>query len=74
MATGLIAFDRLAAHGPATIRAVETLIARHPDHARFDSELAALEGAARERGLFELIAGWKISAGRGWAKPIMPLA
>ena len=58
MAVGLIAYDRLMGHSPSTITAIEALIAQHPDHARFDSALAGLEGAERERRLFALIARW----------------
>ena len=58
MATGLIAHDRLVARDPSAIAAIEALIAQHPDHVRFDSALAGLEGAERERRLFALIARW----------------
>ncbi|HMI19991.1 MAG TPA: S1/P1 nuclease [Sphingomonas sp.] len=58
MATGLIAYDLLAAHDPAAIAAIEALMVNHPDRARFDKALAGLEGAARQRRLFALIARW----------------
>jgi hypothetical protein len=58
MATGLIAYDLLAARDPAAIDAVDALMTHHPDRARFDSALAGLEGAARARRLFALIARW----------------
>jgi hypothetical protein len=58
MATGLIAYDQLATRDPAAIAVIDALIAAHPDRARFDSALAGLEGAERERRLFELIARW----------------
>ena len=58
MATGLIAYDRLAARDPAAIAAIEALMAQHPDHARFESGLAGLEGAERERRMFALMARW----------------
>lgn len=58
MATGLIAFDRLAARDPAAISAIDAIMAHHPDRARFDSALAGLEGAERERRLFALMARW----------------
>jgi len=58
MATGFIAYDRLAAEDPAAIAAIDALIAQHPDHARFDSALAGLEEGERERRLFALIARW----------------
>jgi len=58
MATGLIAYDRLMLRDPSAIAAIEALIAQHPDHGRFDSALAGLEGAERERRLFALIARW----------------
>lgn len=58
MATGLIAYDRLAQRDPAAIAQIVALMAQHPDHERFDSALAGLEGVARERRLFALIARW----------------
>jgi len=58
MATGLIAYDRLSARDPAAISAIDALIAEHPDHERFDSALAGLDGAERDRALFALIARW----------------
>lgn len=58
MAAGLIAYDRLAGRSPSTIVAIDALIAQHPDYARFDSALAGLDGAERERRLFALIARW----------------
>ena len=58
MATGLIAYDRLVARDPAAIAAIDAMIAQHPDRERFDSALAGLEGAERERRLFALIARW----------------
>ena len=58
MAMGLIAYDRLVVRDPTAIAAIEALIAQHPDHARFDTALAGLEGAERERRLFALIARW----------------
>jgi hypothetical protein len=58
MATGLIAYDRLAVRDPGAIAAIEALIAQHPDSARFESALAGLDGAERERRLFALIARW----------------
>lgn len=58
MATGLIAYDRLAARDPFAIAAIDALIAQHPDRARFDVALAGLAGAERERRLFALIARW----------------
>jgi hypothetical protein len=58
MATGLIVYDLLAVDDPAAITAVEALMAHHPDRARFDAALAGLDGAARTRRLFALIARW----------------
>ena len=58
MATGLIAYDRLAARDPSAIAAIDALLAQHPDHARFESALTGLEGEERERHLFALIARW----------------
>jgi cytochrome bd-type quinol oxidase subunit 1 len=37
MATGAIAYDLLAAHDPAMVAAMEVLMEKHPDRARFDS-------------------------------------
>ena len=58
MATGLIAYDRLAARDPSAIAAIDALMAQHPDHAHFDSALAGLTGDERERRLFALMARW----------------
>ena len=58
MATGLITYDLLAARDPTAIAAVDALMANHPDRARFDKALAGLEGPARQRRLFALIARW----------------
>lgn len=58
MATGAIAFDLLHERDPAAIARVEQLMENHPDRARFDSALQGLEGPARTRRLFELIARW----------------
>ena len=58
MATGLIAYDRLAADDPAAITAIAALMAQHPDHARFDAALTGLVDAERDRRLFALIARW----------------
>lgn len=58
MATGAIAHDALAALDPATVVAIETLMAQHPDKVRFDRALAKLSGAARRRRLFEQMARW----------------
>jgi len=58
MATGAIAFDLLSRRDPAAITAIEQLMQHHPDRARFDSALQGLEGLARTRRLFELIARW----------------
>jgi len=58
MATGAIAYDLLAPRYPDVIAGVVALMAQHPDHARFDTALAGLTGAARDRMMFELIARW----------------
>ena len=58
MATGLIAYDRLSARDPAAIVEIEALILHHPDHDRFEVALSGLEGEARSRHLFALIARW----------------
>jgi len=70
MATGAIAYDLLAQRDPAAIAAVERLIDSHPDRARFDSALAGLEGPARTRRMFELIARWPDDIrGTGYTHP-----
>lgn len=58
MATGAIAFDLLSQRDPAAIAAIEQLMESHPDRARFESALQGLDGPARTRRLFELIARW----------------
>ena len=58
MATGAIAFDLLGQRSPAAIAAIEQLMESHPDRARFESALQGLDGPARTRRLFELIARW----------------
>ncbi len=58
MATGLVAYDLLAARDPGAVAAIDALMTHHPDRARFDAALEGLEGAARERRLFALIARW----------------
>jgi len=58
VATGALAYDRLTASDPAAIAQIDAILSRHPDRSRFDAALAGLEGAARDRRLFELIARW----------------
>jgi S1/P1 Nuclease len=58
MATGLIAYDRLARENPAAVAAVVAIMAQHPDKARFDHNLAGLTGTARDRALFMWMARW----------------
>jgi hypothetical protein len=58
MATGAIAFDRLVARDPAAVTAIDTLMAAHPDRARFDVALAGSDGVVRQRLLFERMARW----------------
>lgn len=58
MATGLIAYDRLARDNPDAVAAIVAIMARHPDKARFDRNLAGLTGPARARALFMWMARW----------------
>lgn len=58
MATGALAYDDLVRRDPAAAAAVVRIMAAHPDRARFDAALGALQGAARDRRLFELMARW----------------
>ncbi len=58
MATGAIAYDALARSRPDIVRAVASLMAAHPDRARFARELGGAQGAARDRLLFEFMARW----------------
>lgn len=58
MAIGLIAYDRLSLSDPPAVAAIDALIAQHPDHTRFESALAGLQGVERERRLFALISRW----------------
>jgi hypothetical protein len=58
MASGAIAYDRLAADDPAAIDHIRQLMTAHPDRARFDVALGMLAGPARDRMLFELMARW----------------
>ncbi|WP_426166632.1 S1/P1 nuclease [Sandarakinorhabdus sp. DWP1-3-1] len=56
--TGELAHDRLQASDPAAVQAIVAIMARHPDKARFDRNLAGLTGEARTRRLFGLMARW----------------
>lgn len=58
MASGAIAYDRLAAHNPAALRAVLAIMAQHPDAARFTRNLGSSTGHERERLMFEWMARW----------------
>ncbi len=58
MTTGAIAYDDLAATAPATIAAIEALMADHPDAARFQTNLGARKGADRARAMFKWMARW----------------
>ena len=58
MATGAIAYDALVRSNPRAVIAILEIMREHPDHARFDLELASLSGAARDRELFEYMARW----------------
>jgi hypothetical protein len=65
MVTGAIAYDDLAKADPALVAKVETIMAAHPDKARFEHGLAGLTGEARSRRLFELMARWPDDAREG---------
>jgi hypothetical protein len=58
MATGAIAYDHVVARDPAVVTAIDTIMHAHPDWPRFETALTGLQGANRERRLFELIARW----------------
>ncbi len=58
MTTGALAYDALMRRDPRAVAAVLRLMRAHPDRARFDANLGALEGAARDRRTFELMARW----------------
>ena len=65
MATGALAYDALERRDPAAVAAVLALMRAHPDRARFDRTLAGLQGPARDRMTFELMARWPDDARRG---------
>lgn len=65
MVTGAIAYDDLARTDPTLIARIETIMADHPDKARFDRALAGFSGEARARRLFELMARWPDDARKG---------
>lgn len=56
--TGELAYDRLQARDPAAVQAIVAIMARHPDRARFDRNLAGMSGEARTRRMFGLMARW----------------
>jgi hypothetical protein len=58
MASGAVAYDRLATDDPTAIDRIRALMAAHPDRPRFDAALGELAGTARDRMLFELMARW----------------
>ena len=58
MTTGALAYDALVRRDPQAAAAVIRLMRAHPDRARFDAALGALEGPARDRRAFELMARW----------------
>ena len=64
MASGAIAYDLLSRRRPQEVRAVVVLMAAHPDRTRFDRELGATVGPARDRLLFEYMARWPDDARR----------
>lgn len=56
--TGELAFDRLQATDPTAVQAIIAIMAKHPDRARFDRNLADLAGDERTRKMFGLMARW----------------
>lgn len=58
MATGAIAYDRLARENPRAVAAIVEIMAQHPDKTRFDRNLAGLTGPTRDRALFMWMARW----------------
>lgn len=70
MATGAIAYDRLAATDPQAVQAVVAIMAKHPDAKRFERNLAGLSGSARDRALFMWMARWPDDIREGpWDRP-----
>ena len=68
--TGELAFDRLQATDPAAVQAVISLMAQHPDRARFDRTLAGVAGTERTRRMFGLMARWPDDIRKtGWDRP-----
>ena len=65
MATGALAFDALERRDPQAAAVIVRLMEAHPERARFDQTLGDLEGPARDRRLFELMARWPDDARRG---------
>jgi hypothetical protein len=65
MVTGAIAYDDLAKTDPALVARIETLMASHPDKARFERGLAGYAAEARTRRLFALMARWPDDAREG---------
>jgi len=63
MATGAIAYDVLVREDPRRVAQIVALMAHHPDRARFDRELGAATGPARDRLLFEYMARWPDDVG-----------
>jgi S1/P1 Nuclease len=58
MATGAIAYDRLARENPQAVAAIVTIMAQHPDKARFERNLSGLTGPTRDRAMFMWMARW----------------
>lgn len=70
MATGAIAYDRLAASDPAAVHAIVAIMAKHPDAKRFERNLSGLTGRERERALFMWMARWPDDIRQGpWDRP-----
>lgn len=68
--TGELAFDRLQATDPAAVQAIIAIMAQHPDRARFDRNLAGLDGEARTRKMFGLMARWPDDVRKtAWDRP-----
>lgn len=58
MTTGAIAFDDLERTDPALLGKIIAIVALHPDHRRFETNLKGLTGRARARATFEWLARW----------------
>ena len=65
MATGAMAYDVLARRDKAALATVLRVMPAHPQWDRFAARLQGLDGAARDRRLFELMTTWADEARGG---------